>query len=87
MCASKGHTILATCSLLCQPPSPTQASPVLTGAGGHTAGTKGVATLRVGHGLEGISVVGDQGRAVQLTDTAMIEVEAGLAETDRWWSL
>jgi hypothetical protein len=62
-------------------------SPVLTGAGGHTAGTKGVATLRVEHGLEGVCVVGDEGRAVQLTDTTMIEVEAGLAETGRWWSL
>lgn len=62
-------------------------SPVLTGAGGHTAGAKGVATLRVGHGLKGVSVVGDEGWAVQLTDTTMVEVEAGLAETGRWWSL
>lgn len=61
--------------------------PGLTGAGGHAAGTKGVSTLRVVHGLEGVCVVGDEGWAVQLTDTTMIEVEAGLAETGRWWSL
>lgn len=39
-------------------------SPVLTGAGGHTAGAEGVTTLRVGHGLEGVGVVGDEGWAV-----------------------
>lgn len=50
----------------------------LTGAGGHTAGTKGVTALGVGHGLKGIRVVGDQGRAVQLTDATVVEVEASL---------
>lgn len=60
--------------------------PALTGTGGHTAGTKGVATLRVGHGLEGVCVVGDEGWAVQFTDATMVEVEAGLVETGRWWS-
>lgn len=51
----------------------------LTGTGSHTAGTKGVTALRVGHGLKGIRVVGDQGWAVQLTDATVVEVEAGLA--------
>jgi hypothetical protein len=53
----------------------------LTGTGGHTAGSKGVTALRVGHRFEGISVVGDQGWAVQLTDATVVEVEAGLAGT------
>lgn len=50
----------------------------LTGTGGHTAGAKGVTALRVGHGLEGVCVVSDQGWAVELTDATMVEVEASL---------
>lgn len=77
--------VLTTGSHLRKPTSPARSLkprlPVaLTGAGGHAAGTKGVPALGVGHGLKGVRVVGDQGWAVQLTDAAVVEVEAGLGD-------
>ena len=82
------QTILTTCSHLYKPNSPAKLlrlcfSPALTRTGRHTAGTEGITPLGVGHGLEGVRVVGDQRWAVQLADAAVVEVEAGLGDRQR----
>lgn len=77
--------MLTTCLHLHKPKSPAKLlkvrlSPALTRTGGHAAGAEGITALGVGHGLEGVRVVGDQSWAVQLTDATVVEVEAGLGD-------
>lgn len=61
------------------------AAPTRTGTLADAAGTEGVAPVAVGHRLEGVRVVDDEGGTVQLADPAPVEVQAGLGWGGQRW--